>query len=98
MFTGQKYHHSTIGVHGYGHHPIAAYIQNTVQSKPWYKNWPSKGEGVDHALVFQRGGFIIQRDNELRDLEAEMLRIVCNDVELEPVLLEGHWGDIKSWR
>ena len=30
----QKYHHSTIGVHGYGHHPITAYIQNTVQSKP----------------------------------------------------------------
>ena len=40
----------------------------------------------------------IQRHNELRDLEAEMLRIVCNDVELEPVLLGGHWGDIKSWR
>ena len=47
MFTGQKYHHSTIGVHGYGHHPITAYIQNTVQSKPWYKNWPSKGEGTE---------------------------------------------------
>ena len=88
MFTGHKYHHSTIGVHGYGHHPIAAYIQNTVQSKPWYKNWPSKGEGVDHAMVFQRGGFIIQRDNELRDLEAEMLGIVCNDVELHSMKME----------
>ena len=53
---------------------------------------------VDHAMVCQRGGFIIQRHNELRDLEAEMLRIVCNDVELEPVLLGGRWGDIKSWR
>ena len=41
---------------------------------------------VDHAMVFQRGGFIIQRHNELRDLEAEMLRMVCNDVEVEPVL------------
>ena len=41
---------------------------------------------MDHALVFQRGGFIIQRHKELRDLEAEMLGIVCNDVELEPVL------------
>ena len=30
--------------------------------------------GVDHAMVCQRGGFIIQRHNELRDLEAEMLR------------------------
>ena len=43
---------------------------------------------VDHAMVFQRGGFIIQRHNELRDLEAEMLRMVCNDVEVEPVLQE----------
>ena len=43
---------------------------------------------VDHAMVFQRGGFIIQRHNELRDLEAEMLRMVCNDVEVKPVLLE----------
>ena len=37
-------------------------------------------------MVCQRGGFIIQRHNELRDLEAEMLRMVCNDVEVEPVL------------
>ena len=43
---------------------------------------------VDHAMVCQRGGFIIQRHNELRDLEAEMLRMVCNDVEVEPVLQE----------
>ena len=41
---------------------------------------------VDHAMVCQRGGFVIQRLNELRDLEAEMLRMVCNDVEVEPVL------------
>ena len=32
------------------------------------------------------GGFIIQRHNELRDLEAELLNMVCYDVELEPVL------------
>ena len=41
---------------------------------------------VDHAMVCQRGGFIIQRHNELRDLETEMLRMVCNEVEVEPVL------------
>ena len=39
-------------------------------------------------MVCQRGGFIIQRNNELRNLEAEMLRMVCNDVEVEPVLQE----------
>ena len=41
---------------------------------------------VDHAMVFKRGGFVIQRHNELRDLEAELLRTLCNDVEIEPVL------------
>jgi len=34
----------------------------------------------------QKGGFVIQRHNELRDLEAEMLRMVCNGIEIEPVL------------
>ena len=43
---------------------------------------------VDHAMVCQRRGFVIQGHNELRDLEAEMLRMVCNDVEVEPVLQE----------
>ena len=40
-------------------------------------------------MVYRRGGFIIQRYNELLDLEAEMLKIViCNDVQIEPVLQE----------
>ena len=43
---------------------------------------------VDHAMVCRRGGFIIQRHNELRDLEEDMLSMVCNDVEIEPVLQE----------
>ena len=43
---------------------------------------------VDHAMVCRRGGFIIQRHNELRDLEADMLSMVCNDVEIGPVLQE----------
>ena len=37
-------------------------------------------------MICKRGGFVIQRHNELRDLEAEMLRMVCNGVEIEPVL------------
>ena len=32
---------------------------------------------VDHAMVCRRGGLIIQRHSEIRDLEAEMLRMVC---------------------
>ena len=43
---------------------------------------------VDHAMICRRGGFIIQRHNELRDLEAEMLKMACNDVQIEPVLQE----------
>ena len=39
-------------------------------------------------MVCRHGGLIIQRHNEIRDLEAEMLRMVCTDVETEPVLQE----------
>ena len=41
---------------------------------------------MDHAIVCQRGGLIIQPHNELYDLEAEMVMMVCNDVEVEPVI------------
>ena len=39
---------------------------------------------VDHAMICKRGCFVIQRHNKLRDLEAEMLRMVCSGVEIEP--------------
>ena len=41
---------------------------------------------VDHAMICKRGGFITQRHNELRDLEADLLSMVCSDVEIVPVL------------
>ena len=41
---------------------------------------------VDHAMICKRGGFVIQRHNELRDLEADLLNLVCKDVTTEPVL------------
>ena len=41
---------------------------------------------VDHAMIGKRGGFVTQRHNELSDLEAELLNMVCTDVEIEPVL------------
>ena len=41
---------------------------------------------VDHAMICKRNGFVIQRHDELRDLEAEMLRMVCNGVEIGSVL------------
>ena len=39
-------------------------------------------------MICKLGGFVIQRHNELRDLEAEPLNTVCSDVETEPVLLD----------
>ena len=36
----------------------------------------------------RRGGFIIQRHNELGDLEADMLNVVSHDVQVEPFLEE----------
>lgn len=41
---------------------------------------------VDHAVVCKQRGFIDQRHNELRDLEAELLSSVCSDVRMEPIL------------
>jgi len=42
---------------------------------------------VDYAMICQHGGLvIIQRHNEIRDLEAELLEKVCHDVEIEPFL------------
>ena len=37
-------------------------------------------------MICQRGGFVIQRHNKLRDLEANFLSRVCSDVQIEPVL------------
>ena len=43
---------------------------------------------VDHSTICKLhvGGFVIQRFNELRDLEAELTSTVCSDVETERVL------------
>ena len=60
-----------------------------------YYDWPFDDipsacvcdETLGHAMIFKRGGsFVIQRHNELRDLEADLLSIVCSDVEVEPIL------------
>ena len=42
---------------------------------------------VDHALSCKMGGYVSMRHNRIRDLEAELMREVCNDVRIEPELL-----------
>ena len=45
-----------------------------------------KANGVDHALSCPRGGFIIKRHNEIRDVTASLLKDVASAVEIEPNL------------
>lgn len=51
-------------------------------------NWCVCGDifEVNHAMTCINGGFVIQRHNEIRDLEAALLSTVCKDVEIEPPL------------
>ena len=37
-------------------------------------------------MICMKGGFVVQRHNELRDLEAKLLNFVCKDAETEPRL------------
>ena len=41
---------------------------------------------VDYVMICKRGGLIIQRDNEIRGLKAELLDMVCYAVAIEPTL------------
>ena len=41
---------------------------------------------VEHALSCAKGGFPTIRHNEIRDLTANLLTEVCNDVRIEPDL------------
>ena len=55
------------------------------------KGLPSKcpcGQRFDitHAMNCKLGGFVIMRHNGIRDFEANLLKKVCNDVEIEPPL------------
>ena len=45
-----------------------------------------KGMTVEHALSCAKGGFPTIRHNEIRDLTANLLTEVCNDVRIEPDL------------
>ena len=46
-------------------------------------------------MVCRRGGFVIQCHDELRDLEAEMLSMVCNGCGNRAGSSGNHWRDFN---
>ncbi len=57
-----------------------------IKNIPAYCVCDAKNNG-DHALTCKRGGFSIYRHNKIRDVNAEFLKQVCHDVQLEPELI-----------
>ena len=41
---------------------------------------------IEHALTWKKGGFITLRHNRLRNITASLLKVVCHDVRIEPIL------------
>ena len=41
---------------------------------------------VDHALSCKKDGFVSLRHNQIRDITAKLLRKICYDVHVEPLL------------
>ena len=57
----------------------------------------ARGEKFDvtHALSCKLGGFVTLRHDEIRDITAELLKEVCNDVRKEPLLIEPNLEDLN---
>ena len=42
---------------------------------------------IDHTLNCKKGGYVAMRHNRVRDLEADLMKEVCHNVQIEPELL-----------
>ena len=51
---------------------------------------------IDHTLTCKRGGYVIMRHNALRDLEGNLMREVCHDVQIEPGLLPANQEEMRA--
>ena len=52
---------------------------------------------VDHTLNCKLGGDVHMRHNQIRDFEADLLKEVCKDVKVEPLLLPlGNSGTLST--
>ena len=58
----------------------------TIPNLPTYCSCGSKFD-VQHSLNCKKGGFVTFRHNALRDLTANLLKEVCEDVAVEPSIL-----------
>ena len=57
-----------------------------IPNTPSYCSCGTKND-VDHILNCKLGGFVNMRHNNIRDLEATILKPICRDVRIEPALL-----------
>ena len=57
-----------------------------IPNTPAYCGCKSKND-INHTLNCKLGGYVTMRHNNIRDLEASLLREVCKDVKVEPELL-----------
>ena len=64
--------------------PIKRLPDKCVCSKPF---------DVEHALNCKKGGFITNRHNSVRDITANLLQEITNDVQIEPIL-EPRTGEV----
>ena len=57
----------------------------SIPDTPAYCQCGKKND-IDHTLICPNGGYVYMRHNGIRDLEGELMREVCRDVKIEPVL------------
>ena len=66
-----------------------------IPNTPSYCGCGTKNS-VDHTLNCKLGGYVTMRHNNIRDLEASLLKEICKDVKVEPELLPLNNSETQS--